>query len=59
MKADQLIRTVEVHDRNGQVAFGVALYGFIRNYDASEIVRLGERLNQTCRRLTTFVAGRG
>jgi DNA-binding IclR family transcriptional regulator len=48
-----------VHDRNGQVAFGVALYGFIRNYDATEIARLGERLKQTCRRLTTFVAGRG
>jgi DNA-binding IclR family transcriptional regulator len=48
-----------VHDRSGKVAFGVALYGFLRAYSAAEIERLGDRLNQTCRRLTTFVAGRG
>jgi DNA-binding IclR family transcriptional regulator len=47
-----------VFDRTGQVAFGVALYGFLRPYAAAEIASLGARLNQTCRRLTGFVAGR-
>ena len=46
-----------LNDR-GRVEFGIALYGFTRAMTGAEIVGVGHRLREACRRITTFIAGK-
>jgi DNA-binding IclR family transcriptional regulator len=46
-----------LNDR-GRVEFGIALYGFTRTMSGAEIVGVGHRLREACRRITTFIAGK-
>lgn len=46
-----------LNDR-GRVEFGIALYGFTRSMTGAEIVGVGHRLREACRRITTFIAGK-
>jgi len=47
-----------VMNERARVAFGVALYGFNRRLTGAEIVGMGHRLREACRRITTFIAGK-
>lgn len=46
-----------MNDR-GRVEFGIALYGFTRTMTGAEIVGVGHRLREACKRITTFIAGK-
>lgn len=46
-----------LNDR-GRVEFGIALYGFTRTMTGAEIVGVGHRLREACKRITTFIAGK-
>jgi DNA-binding IclR family transcriptional regulator len=47
-----------VLNERGRVAFGIALYGFTRAMTGAELVVVGNRLREACRRITTFIAGK-
>ena len=47
-----------VLDARSKVAFAVTLFGFTRPMKGAEVARIGERLCEACRRMTSFLAGK-
>lgn len=50
--------TAPVMNEQGKVAFALALYGFARAYSGAEVAAIGERLRETCGRVTSFITGK-
>jgi DNA-binding IclR family transcriptional regulator len=47
-----------VLDARSKVTFAVTLFGFTHPVKGAEVARIGERLCETCRRMTNFLAGK-
>ena len=47
-----------VLDARSKVAFAVTVYGFTQAVKGSEVARIGERLRETCQRITSFIVGK-
>jgi DNA-binding IclR family transcriptional regulator len=41
----------------GEAAFGIALSGFFRSMSGAEVIEVGRRLQEACRRISTFIGG--
>jgi DNA-binding IclR family transcriptional regulator len=57
---DYLLRFLfaPVLDARSKLAFAVTVYGFTHSVKGGEIARIGERLRETCQRITGFIVGK-
>jgi DNA-binding IclR family transcriptional regulator len=47
-----------VLNERGQVEFGITMWGFLRPLTGAEAAKIGQRLVESCRQVTNFIAGR-
>jgi DNA-binding IclR family transcriptional regulator len=53
-----LFFTAPVTNESGAVAFALALSGFSRPYSGAEVAAIGDRLHESCARVTNFITGK-